>query len=525
MSNSRVQIIKPDSNRARVPLASDTLSLMPHQEAMVHKCMVIENASDLRARDSGIPGEAREPSYGVMCDPPGAGKTFAVIALILQEVQLKRSVMRRMGLKPENMPEGNDQNIIVVPFNIYTQWEECIRDCCGDEVRFKSFVNYQDISSLFFSTEVLKTNDILLTTSLYYANIASTMASMKLRVRRVIFDEIDSIAPLLNIPITCDHIWFVSASFEYKKLGEFKRKIEKRALELCTVQCDEDFINDCITLPPPIYTTIVCFNRYVDNVMHGLLNSGDMQLANARNFSQIRGQYVLKVAEDERDLLRNIREDKLCAIQKMTEQTQELADRRRFYGLTEEEEQRERGVRNELTRATQFLDVLSTRLDANGICQESMELLAGVKPDATPNKVTQLFQIVDRRVTEEEDFRMILFSDHPPVFSSVRKELETRGIVSKELDGGNIGEMDAILTKYKQGNVQVIMVDSSMYGCGMNLENTTDIAFMHVIPESRREQVVGRAQRYGRLGKLNVWNMLHENETETAEKKEKRRPI
>jgi hypothetical protein len=62
-----------------------------------------------------------------MCDPPGAGKTFAVIALILQEVQLKRSVMRRMGLKPENMPEGNDQNIIVVPFNIYTQWEECIR--------------------------------------------------------------------------------------------------------------------------------------------------------------------------------------------------------------------------------------------------------------------------------------------------------------------------------------------------------------------------------------------------------------
>lgn len=509
---SKVQVLTADSNRARVPLVSDKLSLMPHQEAMVHKCMVIENTADLRARDAKIPVALREPSYGVMCDPPGAGKTFAVIALILQEIQRKKAVMRRMGIKPEDMPSGNDQNIIVVPFNIYTQWEECIRECCGDEVRYKSFVSYQDISSLFFSPEVLKTNDILLTTSLYYSNIASTMGSMNLRVRRVIFDEIDSISPLLNVSIACDHIWFVSASFAFKSLGEFKKKIDKRALELCTVKCDPDFVNDSITLPPPNHADLVCHNRYVDDVMHGLLPSRDMQAVNARAFDQVRGQYVMKIARDERELLLNLREDRDEITRKMREQMNELAERKRFFGLTEEEEERERTSAQEMKRALQFTDLLSARLEDNRISPDTMELYEGESPDKMPNKVDELFRIIDERAQKEEDIRIILFSDYSSTFADVQKRLEQRGIKSSELDGGNIPAMDATLSQYKRGDVQVLLVNSSMYGCGMNLENTTDIVFMHVLPESRREQVIGRAQRYGRLGRLNVWNMYHGNE-------------
>lgn len=137
-----MQILTAESPRARVPLASDKLSLMPHQEAMVHRCMAIENASDFKARDEDLAPDEREATYGVLCDPPGSGKTFVILALILQEIQRKKNVMRRLGMDVESASSGNDQNILVVPYNIYTQWEECIRACCGDEVRYKSFVNY-----------------------------------------------------------------------------------------------------------------------------------------------------------------------------------------------------------------------------------------------------------------------------------------------------------------------------------------------------------------------------------------------
>jgi len=502
-----------------VQLASDRLSLMPHQEAMVHRCLAIENASDFKARESETPLNEREATYGVMCDPPGAGKTFVVLALILQEIQRKKSIMRRMGMDVENATSGNDQSILVVPFNIYTQWEESIRDCCGDEVRFKSFVNYQDISSLFFSTDVIKTNDILLTTSLYYSNIASTMSSMNLRVRRVVFDEIDSIASLLNVPIACDHIWFVSASFNKEDLGKFKEKINRRTLDEVTVKCDPAFVNDSITLPPPLFTNVKCFNRYIDHVLHGMLGKDDMTAVNARSFEAVRGKHVMKTANEEKELVRNIIEDRSTSVKKLEEQLTEFAQRKKNYGLSEEEEEREMAARIELTKTVQYLENMNARLVKYQICPDTMEYMGNDHEDSAAsgvgsrsNKVSELFRIIDERSTEEPDVRIILFSDHSSIFSQMVEGLASRNIEAGELDGGNVKAMDATLQRYKNGTLQVLMVNSSMYGCGMNLENTTDIVFLHALPESRKEQVIGRAQRYGRLGKLNVWNMYHENE-------------
>lgn len=533
MSSSRTpNVIDANSQRARLPLASDKLSLMPHQEAMLHKAIAIENESDFQhARSvSSTPTSeqnpndkpsplSRPPSFAVMNDAPGSGKTFVVLALVLNEIRMKRQVLRRMGVSLENAPPGNDQSILVVPFNIYTQWEDSIRACCGEELRFKSFVNYQDISSLFFSPEVLKSHDVLLTTSLYYANIASTMESMKLRVRRVVFDEVDSISPLLSIPIACDHIWFVSASFNPKLLGDFRNKIDKSALEACTVRCDPDFVRDCITLPSPRHTVRVCYNHLIDTVFPGMLHPLAMTAVNARSFGQVRSKNVLKVAQNETQLLTHMLEDARVTIVKQKALLKEFAERKHNFGLTEEEQEREAAAKNELGEAYAYLEKMYARLESHGIDPISLAYV-GNDPKVNDarnraNKVDETFSIIDTR-RREEDIRVILFSDFPAIYAEMADGLQRRGIRAKELDGGNIPAMDATLNQYKNGDVQVLMVNSSMYGCGMNLENTTDIVFLHALPESRREQVVGRAQRYGRLGKLNVWDIYHQNELNHA---------
>ena len=59
----------------------------------------------------------------------------------------------------------------------------------------------------------------------------------------------------------------------------------------------------------------------------------------------------------------------------------------------------------------------------------------------------------------------------------------------------------------------VLFADSSMFDCGMNLENTTDVVFMHKIRHlGKFMQILGRAQRYGRKQPLAVWQLYHENE-------------
>ena len=50
------------------------------------------------------------------------------------------------------------------------------------------------------------------------------------------------------------------------------------------------------------------------------------------------------------------------------------------------------------------------------------------------------------------------------------------------------------------------------YGSGLNLENSTDLIIMHKMKPEYEEQVIGRAQRPGRKGVLNVWKILYENE-------------
>lgn len=526
MTTTGIKLLDSNSQRARVPLASDKLSLMPHQEAMVHRCMAIENEADFefraRERERGLDNGVRNPNYGVMCDPPGSGKTFVILALILHEVHTRKKVLKSMGLENDENCAGNDQNILVVPFNIYTQWEECIRACCGDELRFKSFVNYQDISSLFFSSDMLKKNDILLTTSLYYSNIASTLKSMNMRVRRVVFDEIDSISSLLDVPISADHIWFVSASFDKNKIGAFKSTENKRIMNKNTVKCDPTFVDDSITIPAPRHNDIVCFNKHIDRVLTHVLTKEEMKSVNARDFPAIRGASILKTANDEKELVVNILNDMTATIEHLERELNELTVMSNQIGAYSQElHDRKRAIEKRLAKLIESVEIFCVKMDDNHICRvtgEDGDRKENKHDESDSDKIARFLRIIDTKIKEEDDpdMRVILFSDHSSVFGKVVDALHLRGISCGELDGGDVKNMDHVLNKYKNDDLRVLMVNSSMYGCGMNLENTTDIFFMHALPNSRKEQVIGRAQRYGRMGKLNVWTLLHENEADAC---------
>lgn len=120
---------------------------------------------------------------------------------------------------------------------------------------------------------------------------------------------------------------------------------------------------------------------------------------------------------------------------------------------------------------------------------------------------------------KEIEKKVIIFSDFPNIFHDIECICNENGINYVDLDKGNIKDIDYSVNEYKYGNAKVLLSNSTLFGCGMNLENSTDIIFVHKMEESIERQVIGRAQRLGRKSILNIIYLQYENECEYIEKK------
>lgn len=108
--------------------------------------------------------------------------------------------------------------------------------------------------------------------------------------------------------------------------------------------------------------------------------------------------------------------------------------------------------------------------------------------------------------------KIIFCSQFPKIFDDLTKLLKKYNIKFIELDNGNISDINKNVYEYNFGNIHVLLLNSNLFGCGLNLEITTDILFLHKTQHELQTQIIGRAQRPGRSNKLSVWFLMHENE-------------
>ena len=109
--------------------------------------------------------------------------------------------------------------------------------------------------------------------------------------------------------------------------------------------------------------------------------------------------------------------------------------------------------------------------------------------------------------------KIIICSNYIRIFNDIVKLLNSYKIEYIELDDGNIEAINNSLKKYTYGNIKVLLLNSNLFGCGLNLQCTTDIIFLHKTEETLEKQIIGRAQRLGRKNKLNIWYLMHKNES------------
>jgi hypothetical protein len=589
------------------------ITLKDHQRAIIKKCIDIE--------ETNICG------LGIMSDKPGTGKTYAILGHIYNSKKKR--------------------NIIVVPQNIIHQWCDSIHKFSNGKLKYKRLTEYSDILELYNETTNigLFDYDILITTSLYYNVISTTITSSFLNVECVFFDEIDSISSFVVSEINANFVWFVSASIDYNMLGIYTKKIDRDLIPYITCKCDDSFIDRIFNLFEKNIYKIICKNLYLDNIFSGILSSEEFRVLNAMDYSKLKKKFCNKIAQNEKEALDYLVKDKLDTIEI---EKLRIEDINTMITTYQEGDNRINLLKKQLEKSTKSLEDSNYKLNLikerlkehdccplcynefdrtqkkvlsqcckNTICYEcannwfnvmkknnciycnientSFENYIILKPlhentcvlceqeygnddskyysncckkTACTNCLKEwyrkllnkeclychnsevLFEDFKNEKEHEEtrlnlldgvkytrktkiefieyfiktkiysNAKIIFCSNYIRIFNDIKKLFLHYGVKFIELDDGNIYDINKSVNEYKNGNINVLLLNSNLFGCGLNLECTTDILFLHKTESTLEKQIIGRAQRPGRRVRLNIWYIMHDNETAITTKKD-----
>lgn len=496
------------------------IKLKPHQAAIVHRALEIEDKSN----------------HGIMADKPGCGKTFAILTMIwLSNTRIEQEP-KWVNLLFGNLTNHKSPTLIVVPHNIFNQWKGSLERFIKNKLSWACFSSYADISNLYFDTSILGKNDILLTTSLYFNTISTTLSSLGITLRRVVFDEADTIMNVLVQPINTERTWFVSASIDrlFKdnqgRIGMYK--VDDVVSVKCI--CDPEFVNKYMVFDQITLHKITITDLFIDNVLSKVLPTNELKAVYSNTFVvHAYGNSKVKKnnsREYTTELFHQLLDKQTALSEQITQCKKAILET--SHGSVEEFMEKYKDQPNKLHNL-QFLlgqkEELHEKYDATvqfsskivDYCTEA-GLLESLLHNDTSNTIpyeftpkskhigSQLNEILDKN----PNAKIIVFSEHYDCLAQLYSQVSSPKIII-ELDGGSIERMEKITQMFKdESKPSIMMMDSTLFGVGLDLEMITDIVFVHSVDPLIEKQVVGRALRLGRKQylALNIYKFLYETE-------------
>lgn len=122
-----------------------------------------------------------------------------------------------------------------------------------------------------------------------------------------------------------------------------------------------------------------------------------------------------------------------------------------------------------------------------------------VKEERNLTKEEQTIQIINN----SENGKFLLFSKYDVTFEILCKSLRENNITFCDIKGSNTVRYNNI-KKFKNGEIKVMFLNSTVNAAGINLQEATDIILYHEMNEDTETQILGRANRIGRTIPLKV---------------------
>ena len=488
-------ILTKDAPRDSTPIEC-AIKLWPHQEAMLHRVREIERANylcktehssgaiDRYMNKKDAPPEV-DVCLGVMNDPPGSGKTYAILSRIVSDKVNKGA------------------SIIIVPQNIYGQWRQSIEIVFKDSLHSCKFsTSYVDVMEMYGNPDTLNKYKVILLQDNFAEAYFKVINDNKLSVCRVVVDEIDIMDRFICSSIQTKFVWLMSASYtNQKRLGPYH--IGDHTRVVC--KCDVDFVAKSLNLPDPCQRVIECDDAHIQLFKNILsekelvaLNAGDLNIIN-----RLMNQAGHITSHNIKDKIGKCSEYFHKKSEQLEESQLEYERLESLIHINENDEKDRNILRDTVSK-------LKTFRTNSRLLLERLDYLPDIM---TLNiKETHLEDEFINAMLMDRKSKWLFFNDNGNVLIRYQEFLLTKEIKAVMLDGGNQKLIEKTLKDYKEGDVQVLLLNSMIEGAGMNLENTTHLVFMHKTEEKFIQQVIGRAQRYGREAPLNIIMLFNKNE-------------
>lgn len=122
-----------------------------------------------------------------------------------------------------------------------------------------------------------------------------------------------------------------------------------------------------------------------------------------------------------------------------------------------------------------------------------------------PTKIESLMNIIKNKG------KYLVFSEYENSFNKIIDQFNQHNITWQKLCGSS-DVIKNIITKFKDGRINVLLLNAKYFGSGLNLQMTSDIILFHRMSDDLEKQIIGRGQRPGRTSPLKIHYLCYENE-------------
>jgi hypothetical protein len=483
----------------------------------------------------------------------------------------KYTTIREIDVKKE---EILNINVIMVPKGIQHQWEDAFKNFVNNESF--NYISHTDVETRGLLIDNPNSSDkpfILLCNERSISDVIDHYSNK--RWARFIMDEADTIQFGSMDNIKASFIWLVTGTtngISYSKKKYVKEIFGKNITwqpDFLTVKNKNEYIDMSINLPKPNRITIKCKTPYEVTMLAEHIPAHVMNMINAGNSDDaIR---TLNCHVDTTDnIFTVISKNYVMAIKnKEIELAAENKKKYTSHAKTHEHQKRVRCLEAVIKRLNSKLASMKKSLyDANDemcpVCMDDFvkptlvdccahkycfECLTitmsstGNKCPVCQTKITKdrmhivnddksesdidsekddmvVKNIKDKKdkleelysiITSKKDGKFLVFADYDETFQKIEKVFKKYQIKYGILKGGGV-KIKSTLNDFQHGKINVIMLNAKNFGAGVNLQCATDIIMYHRFTKEMEEQIIGRGQRLGREGTLNVYYLIHDNE-------------
>ena len=147
------------------------------------------------------------------------------------------------------------------------------------------------------------------------------------------------------------------------------------------------------------------------------------------------------------------------------------------------------------------------------INKSSLHIIKEDEKDTIENNIVLLekLDVLSNYLLMNNNKRILIFSEYEKTFELIEKRLTQLGIKHSRIIG-NTHQINKVISEYTTNKVQVLMLNATFFGAGINLQMTDDIFVYHRMRGDLEKQVIGRAQRLGRKEPLNIHYLCYDNE-------------